>query len=57
MTWTCARARTGFASGLGGVGVALVVGAAIALSAKTAPDRFVCVEARMCARGMKDGAE
>jgi len=29
----------GFASGLGGVGVALVVGAAIALSAKTAPDR------------------
>lgn len=57
MTWTCARARTGFASGLGGVGVALVVGAAIALSAKTAPDRFVCVEARKCARGMKDGAE
>ena len=29
----------GFASGLGSVGVALVVGAAIGLSAKTAPDR------------------
>jgi len=29
----------GFASGLGAVGVALVVGAAISLSAKTAPDR------------------
>jgi hypothetical protein len=37
----CVLLQTGFASGLGAVGVALVVGAAIQLSGKTAPDRCV----------------